>query len=172
LSIEGHFLINYIEWYPSCYVTFQNLLPTPVALLSKDGKQNIYVAPDAVELVNLLGDEFTGYYDEIGFDWKRLAGARVTEIEGKAPFDYMDDLAATQAGNFLDHGIRVNSLFTSYRIANSAWSQRFGLFAGRSFPDQDYLIMEAIPVGRDDPEEVQVPFLALYLGAPFKDKAS
>lgn len=161
-----------VEWYPSCYLDFENLLPTPVISLLKDGEYGVYIAPDAVELVSLLGDAFTGFYDKIGFDWKRLAGAKVTQVEGKEAYDYIDYLATTQAGNSLDHGIRVNSVFTSYAIADSTWTQHFGLFAGRQFPDQDYLAMEVIPVDSKTPENITVPFYANYYGAPFKDSAS
>ena len=159
-------------WFPHCYTTFQNLLPTPVVSLFKDGEYNIYIAPDVVEIVNLLGANLTGLYDKIGFDWKRLAGAKVLQVEGKEAYDYIDYLATTQAGEYLDHGIRVNSVFTGYRIVGSNWSQKFGLFASRQFPDQDYLTMEVIPVGSNAPEEIEVPFYASYLGSPFTDKAS
>ena len=161
-----------IGWYPGCYLTFQNLLPTPVISLLEGGQQSIYVAPDAVEFISLLGEQFTGFYDELGFNWKRLAGAKVTEVEGKDAYDYIDHLATTQAGNYLDHGVRVNSVFTGYRIVNSTWSQRLGLFAGRAFPDQDYLTMKIIPVNSTKAEDVRVPFYAAYLGDKFTDKAS
>jgi len=147
-------------------------LPTPVISLAEGGEFNLYVAPDAVELVSLFGDEFTSYYDELGFDWKRLAGAKIVKVEGKSSYDYVDYLASTRAGNFLDHGIRVNSVFTGYRIVGSDWSQGFGLFAGRDFPDQDHLTMSVIPVGSQKAEKVQVPFYAGYFGAPFTDGAS
>ena len=165
-------LIYRIGWFPTCYTSFQNLLPAPVISLAEGGETNIHVAPDAVEFINLLGGGFTDFYNQVGFDWKRLAGAKVVEVEGKSAYDYVDYLATTQAGNYLDHGIRVNSVFTSYRITGSDWSQRFGLFAGRQFPDQDFLTMTVIPVGSDKAEEVKVPFVASYLGAAFTDGAS
>lgn len=147
-------------------------MPTPVISLADGGEFSVFVAPDAAEFVGSLGTEFTGFYDKLGFDWKRLAGAKVVEVEGKDPYDYIDYLATTQAGNYLDHGIRVNSVFTGYRIVGTTWSQRFGLFAGRQFPDEDYLTMRVIPVGSHQAEEVKVPFYASYLGAPFTDQAS
>jgi hypothetical protein len=166
------FLIYRVGWFPSCYITFQNLLPTPIISLLEGGEYNIYVAPDAVELVGLVGEQFTGLYDKLGFDWKRLAGAKVVEVEGKMAYDYVDYLATTQVGDFLDHGVRVNSVFTGYRIVGSTWSQRFGFFAARQFPDRDYLTMKVIPVGSEKAEDVEVPFYAGYFGAPFTDKAS
>ena len=147
-------------------------MPTPVISLAEGGEFNIHVAPDAVEFVSLFGDKFTSYYEELGFDWKRLAGAKIVRVEGRSPYDYVDYLASTQAGNYLDHGIRVNSVFTGYRIVGSDWSQKFGIFAGRQFPDKDYLTMSVIPVGSQEAEELQVPFYARYLGAPFKGRTS
>jgi len=65
-------------------------LPTPVISLAEGGDFNIRIAPDAVELVSLLDDAFTGLYDQVGFDWKRLAGAKVVKVEGKNVYDYID----------------------------------------------------------------------------------
>ena len=161
-----------IGWYPNCYMTFRNVLPTPVISLLEGGQQNIYVAPDAAMLVGSLGEQFTGFYDKLGFDWKRLAGAKVVEVEGKDAWHYIDDLATTQAGTYLDHGVRVNSLFTGYLVVNSTWSQVFGLFADRQFPDKDHLTMKVIPVGSAKAEKIRVPFFAAYLGDKFADKAS
>jgi hypothetical protein len=33
---------------------------------------------------------FTNYYKSIGFNWQRLAGAKVLQIEGQNAFDYID----------------------------------------------------------------------------------
>lgn len=99
-------------WFPTCYTSFQNILPAPIISIEVDGEQGIYVAPDSVEFISLLGDEYTDYFETINFDWKRLAGARVVSIGGQAPYDYVDEIAKTVSGNYLDHGIRVNSVFT------------------------------------------------------------
>jgi hypothetical protein len=45
--------------------------------LEKNGAQDIYVAPNAVEFISLLGANYTSYYDEKGFNWKKYAGAKV-----------------------------------------------------------------------------------------------
>ncbi|EKM57181.1 uncharacterized protein PHACADRAFT_160711 [Phanerochaete carnosa HHB-10118-sp] len=165
---DGH-----TRWLPSCYQTFQNLLPAPVVTLEdENGVQNVFVAPDSVEFVSLLGDEFTGFFDQIGFDWKRLAGARVLEIDGMDAYAYADLIASTETGNYLDHGVRVNSVFSSYRISDTDFSQRFGDIAGPAFPDRDSLTMTLIPVGSTQAETVTVPYLADYLGANFTDQAS
>lgn len=165
---DGH-----TRWFPNCYDTFQNLLPAPIVTLADEhGVQSVFVAPDSVELVPLVGDEFTGFFDKIGFDWKRLAGARVLEIAGMDAFSYADLIAKTESGNFLDHGVRVNSVFSSYRISGTDFSQRFGDIAGPAFPDRDSLTLKLIPAGSTKAETVTVPYLASYLGANFTDKQS
>ena len=140
--------------------------------LEEDGVQSIYVAPDSVEFVNLLGSDYTSYFDGIGFDFRRLAGAKVVSIEGQDPYAYADYIAKTASGNYLDHGIRVNSVFSSYRISGGDFSQRFGDLAGPSFPDKDFLTMSLIFANATEPETIQVPYLASYVGLPFTDQAS
>ena len=164
------FLIHCIEWYPNCYLTFQNLIPAPIVNFFEGGKEHVYIAPDAAELVAGLGTNLTDLYDKSGFDWKSLAGAKVVDVEGKDVYEYIENLATTQAGTYLDHGIRVNSVFTSYRIIGSAWSQRFGLFASREFPDLDSLTIKIIPAGSKKAKDVKVPFYAAYDGQSFVDK--
>ena len=164
-------------WLPSCYSTFQNLLPAPVVTLEENGVQSVFVAPDSVEFINLLGTDYTSFFDSIGFDWKRLAGAKVLKIEGQDPYAYAKHIAATKSGNYLDHGVRVNSVLSSYRIVADAFSQRFGDLAGPPFPDQDTITFKLILANKTEPEtvvagavEVAAPLLPLALdpetGAP------
>ncbi|KAF9256020.1 hypothetical protein L218DRAFT_882730 [Marasmius fiardii PR-910] len=164
---DGH-----TRWLPDCIGFFQNILPTPIVSLEVNGTQGIYVAPDAVEFISLLGPEYTGYFDSIGFDWKRLAGAKVLAIEGQDPYDYVDFIAKTVSGNYLDHGVRVNSVFSSYRIANGDYSQRLGDLAGPSGVQLTSLKLKLIPLDTDKQETVTVPYLAAYMGNPFTDKDS
>ena len=147
-------------------------MPTPIISLLKDGEHNVYIAPNAAEFVGSFGEEFTRYYDDLGWAWKPLAGAKVLRIANKDAYKYIDELATTQAGNYLDHGVRVNSLFTGYHIAGSTWSQRIGLLASRPFPDQDILTMRVNPVNSTSEIDIKIPFYAAYLGAPFTDKAT
>ncbi|KAK7684903.1 hypothetical protein QCA50_011736, partial [Cerrena zonata] len=164
---DGH-----TRWFPNCYTSFQNLLPTPVVTLEENGVQNVFVAPDSVEFVNLLGVNYTSHFDQIGFNFRRFAGAKVLSIEGQDPYAYADFIAKTASGNYLDHGVRVNSVFSSYRISGTDFSQRFGDISGPAFPDKNFLTMTLIPVNSKKSETVQVPFLASYVGAPFTDRAS
>ncbi|EIN14483.1 hypothetical protein PUNSTDRAFT_24244, partial [Punctularia strigosozonata HHB-11173 SS5] len=159
-------------WFPSCYLTIQSILPAPLVSLEENGEQDVYVAPDSVEFISQLGSGYTDVLDELKFDWKRIAGAKVLEIEGKSAYDYVDEIANKVSGNYLDHGIRVNSVFSSYRIQSNAFSQRLGDGAGPSFADRDGIKMKLIPANSTKSETVWVPFVADYLGANFTDKAS
>ncbi|CUA76592.1 hypothetical protein RSOLAG22IIIB_12383 [Rhizoctonia solani] len=160
-------------WYPTCYWdTFQNTVPAPLIALQKDGSQDIYIAPNTVEFISLLGTNFTSYYDKIGFNWKKYAGAKVVTIDGIPAWTYVNQVATNYSGNFLDHNIRVNSVFTSYRISGSAWSQRLGDFAGSIFPDQDSVTLSLVAANSSETESVEFQFRAGYLGAPFTNGAS
>ncbi|KAH7099199.1 hypothetical protein BKA62DRAFT_772734 [Auriculariales sp. MPI-PUGE-AT-0066] len=164
---DGH-----TRWFPSCYLAWQNLLPAPIVSLSKGGEESIYIVPDLVELVNLVGAGYTAYLASLGFDWQRLAGAKVLEINGQSAYDYVDYIAKVVSSNFLDHGVRVNSVYSSYRIVGSAWSQRFGYLAGPSLPTLNGLTFKVILVNATTPETIFVPYVAVFGGADFTDKAS
>ncbi|KAG7095916.1 hypothetical protein E1B28_006600 [Marasmius oreades] len=164
---DGH-----TRWLPDCIGFFQNILPTPIVSLEVKGVQGIYVAPDAVEFISLLGTEYTGFFDSINFNWKRLAGAQVLAIEGQDPYDYVDFIAKTVSGNYLDHGVRVNSVLSSYRIASGDYSQRLGDLAGPSGVQRTSLTFQLVPLDTGKAETVTVPYLAAFLGNAFTDKDS
>lgn len=186
-------------WSPRCYTIYQNILPTPIVSLAVDGVESLYVAPDAVEFISLLGSNYTDYFDEMKFEWKRLAGAKIVSIEGMNPYKYVDKVADTLSGNFLDHGvrrmsqtssflgivliktcclilsqIRVNSVFTTYRIVANNYTQRLGDLAGRAMPVLTHLTISLIPVNASRAERVRVPFISNFLstGVPFADGPS
>ncbi|KAK7042445.1 TSPc domain-containing protein [Favolaschia claudopus] len=161
---DGH-----TRWFPDCYTSYQNLLPAPIVSLEVNGGQGVYVVPDLVEFVSLLGPSYT---DLIGIDWQRLAGAQVISIEGRDPYAYVDFIAATVSGNYLSHNVRVNSVFSSYRLTGNAYSQRFGDFAGPTGVAQGSLTFQVILVNSTKPETVTVPYIANFLGAPFTDGPS
>lgn len=132
-----------------------------------------YSAPDAVAFVNLLGTNYTNYYKSIGFNWQQYAGAKVLKIAGIDAYDYVDHVASTYSGNYLDHGIRVNSVFSSYRISAGVWSQRLGDLAGPIFPDLTNLTMQLTRVNSTRLETVTFPYRASYIATGvFTDKAS
>ncbi|KAH8990803.1 hypothetical protein EDB92DRAFT_1946330 [Lactarius akahatsu] len=160
---DGH-----TRWFPNCYNSYQNLLPAPVVILDK----GIFIAPDSVEFLNQLGLEFTAFFAAKKFNWQRLAGAKVLTIGGLPASVYIDNIARTVSGNYLDHNVRVNSVVSSYRIVNTDFSQRLGDLAGQLFLTQTSLKFSLIPVNSTTPEVVDVPFVSDFIGAPFTDGPS
>lgn len=162
-------------WFPTCYTSFQNILPAPITILSENGTQGVFIAPDSVSFLSLLGPAFTSFFAPNGtapFNWQRLAGARVLQINAQDPLAYIDRIARTVSGNYLDHGVRVNSVLTSYRISGTDFSQRLGDFAGPISVEAREVRMRVIVAGEESPEDVAVPFVASYTGAPFVDRES
>ncbi|CAE6488096.1 unnamed protein product [Rhizoctonia solani] len=177
---DGHTL-----WLPSCYwAAFQNILPAPLVALEKNGTQDIYIAPNTVEFISLIGTNYTSYYDAKGFNWKKSLPSKVsrhgctliswrTRIFTHNTFNsYVNGIATTYSGDYIDHNIRVNSVFTNYRISNGTWSQRLGDFGGPVFPDKDSLTLCLIPANSTKTETVKFEYRATYLGAPFTDGPS
>lgn len=172
-KVKQVFTVNFfIVWIPSCYFTYQSILPAPIIPLVSDGVESIFIAPDAVELFSTLGGDFADYLKSIHFDWIRLAGARVTEIQGRNPWVYVADLAEEASGTYLDHNVRINSVFTSYRISDEQYSQRLGDFAGPLNTEQDFIAMTVVLPNTSKEVEVKVPLLAAYIGKPFHDAKS
>ena len=166
-------LTTLLGWFPDCYNAYQNLLPAPVAILEEGDEVGVFVIPDLVDLMTLLGDDFINFFTtEIPFNWQRLAGAKVTEIDGMAPFDYIDLIAKNVSGNYLDHEIRVNSAVSSYRIVGSSFSQRVGDLAGPSVLTQTSLPMTVILPNSTKAERINVPFVASFAGNSFTDAES
>src|SRR5579863_3036682 len=99
---------------------FQYILPAPIVLLDT----GVFIAPDNDVLFDGFGQDFADYFNNKGFDWKRLAGAEVLEIDGLSVLDYIDYVARTLSGNFLDHNVRVNSVVSSYQLPSGNFSQR------------------------------------------------
>jgi hypothetical protein len=160
---DGH-----TRWFPNCYNTYQNILPAPVVILDN----GIFITPDSVEFLNQLGSDFTDFFVAKNFNWRRLAGAQVLTIGGLPASDYVDEIARTVSGNFLDHNVRVNSVVSSYRIVNTSFSQRVGDLAGPLFLKQTSLNFLLIPVNSTVPESIDVPFVASFVGASFTDGPS
>jgi hypothetical protein len=159
-------------WVPACYMTYQNILPAPVVLLD-DG---VFIAPDTDVLFDQLGSDFANYFEEKGFDWKRLAGAKVLEIGEIPALDYIDQVAHTTSGAYLDHNIRVNSVISSYQLPNGSLpiSQSLGDLATNGFIRQTSLKFSLIPVDSPSgsPECIDVPFVASLNADTFTDGPS
>ena len=62
-------------------------------------------------------------------------------VELLLPSAYAERVAHAQSGNYLDHGVRVNSVFSNYLISGPSNSQRIGDLAGSAFPDKDTLMI-------------------------------
>ncbi|KAG8754098.1 hypothetical protein FRC12_011314 [Ceratobasidium sp. 428] len=165
---DGHTL-----WLPACYwAVFQNLAPAPLVALEKNGSQDIYIAPDAGEFVDLIGTAYTSYYTAKGFNYKKYAGAKVLTIDGTTAWTFVNGIATNYSGEYIDHNIRVNSVFTNYRISGGVWSQRLGDFAGPLFPDKDSVTLTLVPANSTKVETVTIDYRAAYLGAPFTNASS
>ncbi|KAA1476881.1 hypothetical protein DENSPDRAFT_536011 [Dentipellis sp. KUC8613] len=164
---DGHTI-----YLPNCYTSWQNLIPTPPVSLSVNGTESVFIAPDTVAFIDLVPAGFSNFYASINFNWQRLAGARVTQIEGMDPYAYADQIADKQSGNYLDHNVRVNSVWTGYRLSGSSFSQKFGVLAGQVFSSQENLTFSLIPVNSTEEEQVTVPYLAVLMGNAFTDQAS
>jgi len=157
-------------WFPRCYATYQNILPAPIVLLD----EGVFIAPDSVELFDTLGSNFTDYYQAKGLDWRRLAGAKVLKIGGYSARDYIDKVARTDTGTYLDHNVRVNSVVSSYQLPNGNFSQRLGDLASSPVLKHTSLEFSLIPL--DSPsglaETIVVPYVASFNGEPFVDGPS
>ncbi|KAI0289964.1 hypothetical protein BC826DRAFT_1106720 [Russula brevipes] len=162
---DGH-----TRWIPDCYNTYQNILPAPIVLLG----EGVFIAPNSDVLFDQLGSGFADYYRAKGFDWKRLAGARVLRIGGYPARDYIHKIARTESGNFLDHNVRVNSVVSSYQISNASLSQRLGDLATSLVLRRTSLLFTLIPASSTTglPEKVNVPFVAEFIGQSFDDGPS
>jgi hypothetical protein len=155
-------------WFPICYNTYQNILPAPVLILDS----GIFIAPHSVEFLSQIGSNFTDFFVTKNFNWQRLAGARVLTIGGLPASDYIDEIARTVSGNFLDHNVRVNSVVSSYWIPNITISQRLGDLASSSFLTQTSLNFSLVLANSTVPEFVEVPFAASFIGTSFTDGPS
>ena len=153
-------------------MNWEALLPTPVVSISVNGTEGVYIASDAVDFISQIPSGFISYYESIGFDWEQLAGAQVLQIEGMDPYDYVDFVADTVTGTYLDHGVRVNSAFTGYRLIGSSFSQKFGDLAGRVFNPIQNLTFSLVLAGATEVEVVTVPFLDVFTGNSFSDRDS
>ncbi|KAH8833458.1 hypothetical protein DL96DRAFT_1771318 [Flagelloscypha sp. PMI_526] len=163
---DGH-----TKWYPDCHTSIQNILPAPVVSLAVNGVESLYITPDLLDIIPLLNSTYTDYLASINFNWQRLAGAKVLEIDGKPAYDYVDEVARLVASNYLDHGIRVNSVYTSYRVSGADYSQRLGDLAAPTGLARDSLKFK-IQLNNSRPEVVDIPYVANWFGQPFTDSAS
>lgn len=147
-------------------------MPTPIVILNDGSGDDIFIAPDTVDFFNSYGSNFSNFFAAKGFNWERLAGAKVHSIGGLSASDYIDEVARNFSGNFLDHGVRVNSVLCSYEIDNDQFSQRLGDLASSNFLRQTSLTFSITAVNSTSIETVEVPFVASFIGNSFTDGPS
>ncbi|KAH9834939.1 uncharacterized protein C8Q71DRAFT_724906 [Rhodofomes roseus] len=63
--------------YASSHAFNTDLFDLVNGLNDVDGAQDVYVVPDLVDFISLLGIEYTSYSASLGFGWARLRGVRV-----------------------------------------------------------------------------------------------
>lgn len=158
------------DYQTNCYNAYFYYIPTPIVLLDT----GIHIAPDLATLSEQLGLEFEEFYERKGFNWKRLAGAEVHEIGGVKAWEYINYISNKIVGTFLDENVRMNGVFSSYRMPELVHEQTQGYLAARNFLMETSLEFSVVPVNTtsNEPERVKVPFVAAYHGEPFKDKES
>ncbi|KAF8750720.1 peptidase S41 family protein [Rhizoctonia solani] len=126
-NVINHLDDGHPSGLPSCYwAAFQNILPAPLVALEKNGTQDIYIAPNTVEFISLIG----------------LTTLRTTTRKasiGKSPYhrSYVNGIATTYSGDYIDHNIRT------------------GDFGGPVFPDKDSLTLCLIPANSTKTETVK-----------------
>ncbi|KAI0094132.1 hypothetical protein BDY19DRAFT_901398 [Irpex rosettiformis] len=119
---------RHTRYFPNGY-TFQNL---PIPLVSftlspsaEDGTQSVFIVPDTPTLVSLIGSAFASFFSPTG----------------PFPFNFARLIARTENGNFLDHGVRVSSVFGRYRITWTDFSWGLGDISRLAFPSRDSLTL-------------------------------
>ncbi|KAL7414430.1 hypothetical protein BDY24DRAFT_385182 [Mrakia frigida] len=169
---DGHTIFE----SPCYWGAFQSILPFPIVALAPSANSSlsdveIRIAPDATSITRNLGSRFLASY---GIDdFSVYNGALVTQINGMPATEYVEFVADTVTGTYLDLGVRTNSVFTSYRLtAASTFSQRFGDFAGILFPDTAGVNMTVQRVNSTTPETLNAPYQSFYLGEDFSDADS
>ncbi len=134
--------------------------------------KGIFVSPDSATLFSQFGADFAAYFEGKGVNLERLAGAEVLTINGLPAYAYIDEIARNVSGEYLSHGVRVNSVFSSYQISGTFLSRRLGDLAGSSLLTQRSLTFTLIPKDSTSPETVGVPFVSSFVGNSFTDGPS
>ncbi|KAL7411300.1 hypothetical protein BDY24DRAFT_443200 [Mrakia frigida] len=167
---DGH--RTWVSCYQSAFITIQTL---PLVSLTRSSSSSnsssnsssanmgIFIAPDAVELTAALG--FTKIYkDQFKVDVSKLAGMEVTRIDGKDPWDYIDNIADTETGIYQDRNVRRSATLSSYAADGAAsgntWYRSIGALARPSFPTRDNVTYEVL-LASGKKENLTVPYFSL-----------
>ncbi|KAF9560741.1 hypothetical protein CPC08DRAFT_636240 [Agrocybe pediades] len=172
---DGH-----CSWSNQCYVTlFVNYLPLPLILLTdRLGFQSVHIAPEAFSVASAeFGDALKFWQDALPGQLKgkleSLAGAKVLLINGKPPFDAVNDNAQI-AGSYQALGTRQNGFFSSYRLVSGSWTYLLGNFAQQGLPLSDQVVLTVQRKGHILPETFVLPYRSKISSASkkFSDTAS
>ncbi|KDQ06441.1 hypothetical protein BOTBODRAFT_181596 [Botryobasidium botryosum FD-172 SS1] len=158
---DGHAVyINYC--YDSLFTTYH---PFPVVSLGSD----IYIAPEAYNIsVSTFGAKVINEWEDMaGFDFAKYSGAKVLQIDGKDPWQVVDENAAV-TGSFQTHASRQN-LYNA-----GTWAYSLGDFASRSLPLVDSVTLLVLPTDATEPEQIIVPYRSQFgtKSVPFEDSDS
>ncbi|KAG5642979.1 hypothetical protein DXG03_001827, partial [Asterophora parasitica] len=138
---------------------FVNYLPLPLSLITaKDGSQNVHISPEAFTVASAeFPDQIQFWQDSLNWPLtgklQSLAGAKVLLINGRPPFDEVNDNAAI-AGSYQSLATRQNGFFSSYVAASAGWAYLLGQFAQQSLPLSDNAVLTIQREGHLFPEIV------------------
>ncbi|KAF9479788.1 hypothetical protein BDN70DRAFT_806502 [Pholiota conissans] len=167
-------------WVNYCYVSlFVNYLPTPLSLLTAaDGTQSVHISPEAFSVASAeFPDQIDLWQNSLPGPLKgkleSFSGAKVLLINGKVPFEAVNDNAAI-AGSYQALSARQSGYFSSYRVAGGAWGYLLGQFAQQSLPLDDHAILTVQRANHTIPETIILPYRSRIgsTAVPFTDTAS
>ena len=73
------------------------------------------------------------------------------------------------SGTYPDHGARVSSVCTSYRISGTSFFRRLGNLAGPTGVEKTSLKFKPVTVNSTKIKTINVPYLANFSDMPFLD---
>lgn len=126
-----------------------------------DGQTAIYLAPNLPIYAgqNGLSDDFASN----GFNLSDLAGAQVLSIEGKSPWDYLDQVSGVEGGQFQDPEQRLNYQFASYTSIYGGVGIIPGDFTQTTSFDKDEVKM-TVKTSSGQEMDISSPWLSTYRG--------
>lgn len=153
---DGHY------GWTSCYAnTFAAVHYLPIVSLMDGDDTSIHLAPNLP--IYAGRNNLTETYTSAGYDLAKLAGVKVTAIEGQSPWDYLDNTAGVESGTYQDPEQRLNNQFASYSVLSGGFALQPGQFSQTTSFNNDTITMT---VQMADGKEVDVvsPWLGRYGG--------
>lgn len=156
---DGHY------GWSTCYDFFVTRHGVPIVALadstsSSTTSSNIYIAPDLARLAQIFTAVDPAFYS--GIDVDQIAGARVTQIDGKDPWEYVRE-QADLAGVYQDKEQRINYMFSSHKLTYGAWDHSPGAFTLQRGFQSDSLAMTVMTNSTQQQTlNLQVPWRSLW----------